>query len=177
MCPQKTPQGHLQKKCREKLSTRPRPQRPQSNADASLQRPRHLVARNTSHSSAICDVRFGSLADICSAEKHVRFASNSDRERRIPAKSHVCFASESGRVRCKPSCPLWANSELMHRNKTVYSKTSSARPSSGSGIVRWSALAVLRLMINSTFVRFGQKADTPMTSCRECWILRRYGGS
>jgi hypothetical protein len=30
------------------------------------------------------DVRFGSLADICSAKGHVRFAPNSDRESEIP---------------------------------------------------------------------------------------------
>jgi hypothetical protein len=46
--------------------------------------------------SANADVRFGSKADICGAARHVRFTPNSDRE--------------SGRVRCKPSCLLWANS-------------------------------------------------------------------
>jgi hypothetical protein len=33
------------------------------------------------------DVRFGSLADICSAKGHVRFAPNSDRESEIPQKA------------------------------------------------------------------------------------------
>src|SRR5262249_17405909 len=37
-------------------------------------------------------VRFGSLADICSAKRHVR------------------FAPKSGHVRCKRECPLWAKS-------------------------------------------------------------------
>src|SRR5262249_39766348 len=32
------------------------------------------------------DVRFGSLADICSAQAHVRFTPNSDRESGLPAK-------------------------------------------------------------------------------------------
>jgi hypothetical protein len=32
------------------------------------------------------DVRFGSLADICSAKGHVRFAPNSDRESGFPHK-------------------------------------------------------------------------------------------
>jgi hypothetical protein len=32
----------------------------------------------------IVDVRFGSLADICSAKGHVRFAPNSDRESGFP---------------------------------------------------------------------------------------------
>jgi hypothetical protein len=34
------------------------------------------------------DVRFGSLADICSAKGHVRFAPNSDRESGFPPKVH-----------------------------------------------------------------------------------------
>jgi len=50
------------------------------------------------------DVRFGALADICSAKGHVRFAPNSDRESEFPktvmsalpadmcsAMAHVCF--------------------------------------------------------------------------------------
>jgi hypothetical protein len=38
---------------------------------------RHLKRRH---------VRFGSLADICSAKGHVRFAPNSDRESGLPQK-------------------------------------------------------------------------------------------
>src|SRR5262245_44391488 len=38
------------------------------------------------------DVRFGSKADICSAQAYVRFTPN------------------SGHVRCTRGCPLWANS-------------------------------------------------------------------
>jgi hypothetical protein len=34
----------------------------------------------------LADVRFGSLADICGAKGHVRFAPNSDRESRFPRK-------------------------------------------------------------------------------------------
>src|SRR3989454_11941070 len=42
---------------------------------------------------------------------------------------------------------------LMHRSKQhLHSSTSSARPSNGSGMVRPSALAVLRLMTSSAFV-------------------------
>jgi hypothetical protein len=40
-------------------------------------------------------VRFGSLADMCGAKGHVRFAPNSDHE-----SDYVCFAPESGRVQC-----------------------------------------------------------------------------
>jgi hypothetical protein len=45
-------------------------------------------------------VRFGSLADICSAKGHVRFAPNSNRESGFPANGHVRFTPESGHVRC-----------------------------------------------------------------------------
>jgi hypothetical protein len=45
-------------------------------------------------------VRFGSLADICSAKGHVRFAPNSDRESGFPANGHVRFAPKSRHVRC-----------------------------------------------------------------------------
>ena len=46
------------------------------------------------------------------------------------------------------ACPLWAK----NGHCAVHSITSSARPSSDIGTVRLSALAVLRLMISSTFV-------------------------
>jgi hypothetical protein len=47
------------------------------------------------------NVRFGSLADICGARGHVRFAPNSDRESRLaqpvmsalPPKADVCGAN------------------------------------------------------------------------------------
>jgi hypothetical protein len=46
------------------------------------------------------DVRFGSLADICSAKGHVRFTPNSDRESgfsqevmsALPPKADICSA-------------------------------------------------------------------------------------
>jgi hypothetical protein len=43
-------------------------------------------------SRKLCDVRFGSKADICSANRHVRFTPNSEHVQRTG------------------SCPLWANS-------------------------------------------------------------------
>jgi hypothetical protein len=55
-------------------------------------------------------VRFGSLADICSAKRHVRFTPNSDRESGHAANDHVCFRPESGRVQRTGSRLLWANS-------------------------------------------------------------------
>jgi hypothetical protein len=47
----------------------------------------------------VAHVRFGSLADICSAKGHVRFAPNGDRESGFPANGHVRFTPESGHVR------------------------------------------------------------------------------
>jgi hypothetical protein len=56
------------------------------------------------------DVRFGSLADICSAKGHVRVAPNNDRESGFPQTVIVRFTPESGHVRCGWGCPLWASS-------------------------------------------------------------------
>jgi len=80
-------------------------------------------------------VRFGSLADICSAKGHVR------------------FNSESGHVRCNYRCRLWANSGLMQRsNSHTYSITSTAVASNVAGTSRPSALAVVTLMTRSNLV-------------------------
>jgi hypothetical protein len=81
------------------------------------------------------NVRFGSLADICSAKNHVR------------------FAPESGHVQCKLGGPLWAKSGLIHCSKEHrYSIISSAAVNNLSEMVSPSALAALRLMISSYFV-------------------------
>src|SRR5262245_19504852 len=58
----------------------------------------------------VCDVRFGSKADMCGATSHVRFTPNSDRESGFPANGHVRFTLESGHVQCNSSCLLWASS-------------------------------------------------------------------
>jgi hypothetical protein len=64
--------------------------------------------------------------------------------------SFAQFATECVRQRNASFSAKW---RLVHRSKRhPYSITSSARPRSGSGTVMPSALAVLRLMINSTFV-------------------------
>ena len=66
---------------------------------------------------------------------------------------NVCYV-----VNCRPKpdmrrLPRWANIGLMHRSKKrLYSITSSAVASSLSGILRPSALAVLRLMTSSYLV-------------------------
>jgi hypothetical protein len=75
------------------------------------------------------DVRFGSEAGISRCNRHVR------------------FTPESGHLQCISRCPLRANSGHL----CAYSINSSARASNGRGIVRPSALAVLRLMISSNF--------------------------
>ena len=93
------------------------------------------------------NVRFGSEADICSAQAHVRFTPNSDRESG-PPQSHVRFTPESGHVRCTSLCLLWANTG----HRVTHSITSLARASSDGGTVRPSALAASRLMTNSNLV-------------------------
>jgi hypothetical protein len=79
------------------------------------------------------DVRFGSLADICTATAHVRFT---------PKSRHL---------QCTSPCLLWAKSGLMRRSKTGYSITSSARASTAGGMESPSAFAVLRLITSSYF--------------------------
>jgi hypothetical protein len=65
----------------------------------------------------------------------------------------VRLTPKSGHQSDVAPCPLCAKSGLMHRSKKDrYSITSSARPSSESGMVRPSALAVFMLMISSTLV-------------------------
>jgi hypothetical protein len=59
-----------------------------------------MLSIKTSRPEGIVYVRFGSLADICSAKGHVRFAPNSDRESGLPQTGHVRFTPESGHVRC-----------------------------------------------------------------------------
>jgi hypothetical protein len=76
------------------------------------------------------DVRFGSKADICNANRHVRFTPN------------------SGHVQCNGPRPLSANSG----HTAIHSITSSALASSVGGTVRPSAFAVLRLITSSNLV-------------------------
>ena len=44
------------------------------------------------------NVRFGSLADICSAKEHFRFSPNSDHESRHAANGHVRRVAKGGKV-------------------------------------------------------------------------------
>ena len=76
------------------------------------------------------DVRFGSKADMCSANRHVRSAPN------------------SGDLQRTNLCPLCARSG----HSALHSINSSARCWSWKGTSRPSAFAVLRLMISSNFV-------------------------
>ena len=71
-------------------------------------------------------VRFGSQADICNTNRHVR------------------FTPESGHVRCTSLCLLWANS-----GHCIYSITSSARATGVGRIVTPNALAVFNLTTRS----------------------------
>jgi hypothetical protein len=73
------------------------------------------------------DVRYGSLADICSATGHVRFTPNSDGKSRHAAKGRVCFTPGSGHVRCKPhALHDWTVRERT-RIKKVMAKSSVVR--------------------------------------------------
>ena len=94
------------------------------------------------------DVRFGPKPDPCAAKTHVRFAPDSDRksERSQPVMSALTpkadMCSAMGYFRFGPKADI----------HFVYSITSSARLCTDCGTVRPSFLAVLRLMISSTFV-------------------------
>jgi hypothetical protein len=65
----------------------------------------------------------------------------------------VRFTPKSGHCSATVGCPFCANSLLMQCSKDAdYSITSSVRPTSASGTMRPSALAVLRLITNSYLV-------------------------
>src|SRR5262249_11785763 len=91
----------------------------------------------------MADVRFGSKADICSAQAHVRFGSLADI---CAATIDVRFTPDSdrksGHVRCNCVCMLRAKSGH-------HSITSSARSKKDSRTERPRALAVLRLTASS----------------------------
>src|SRR5262245_66178091 len=58
---------------------------------------------------AVANVRFGSLADICSAIGCPLYPEQRP-QKRLPGKGHVCFTPESRHLQCTTPCPLWANS-------------------------------------------------------------------
>ena len=66
--------------------------------------------------AAVCDVRFGSKADMCGAKQNVRFTPNSDRESEFPQKAMSALPLKAGHVRCNYGCPLWAKSGHVHRD-------------------------------------------------------------
>ena len=88
---------------------------------------------------------FSPKANIGPQSLQVRSGSKADIDR---SSRDVRFTPKSGHWRAIFRCPLSANSG--HRQ--TYSITSSARPISVLGMLRPSALAVLRLRIISTFV-------------------------
>src|SRR5262249_35276394 len=85
-------------------------------------------------------VRFGSKADICNANRHVRFSPNSDGESEFPQKVMSALPPKADMCR---TC-----ARALH----TYSITSSAIASTPDGIARPSVLAVLRLSTNSNLV-------------------------
>src|SRR6516165_8872517 len=88
--------------------------------------------------------------DTTTALNHVRFGSKAD----IAAPpTNVRFTPESGHRNSVVECPLCAKSRHLQCGKQrLYSITSLARPRSDNGTSIPNALAVLRLMISSTFV-------------------------
>jgi hypothetical protein len=71
---------------------------------------------------------------------------------------------ESGRPCAILRCRRSATSRHMRCRKNRYSITSSARASSGSGMVRPSVLAILRLMTSSTFAQsLPERSKSPRT--------------
>jgi hypothetical protein len=80
------------------------------------------------------DVAYGSFSTNSGRSRDVRYPSNSDQISDITSR-RLCAI----------------NDQTALQKMVAYSITSSARPSSGSGKAMPSALAVLRLMINSTF--------------------------
>src|SRR5262249_42944142 len=65
----------------------------------------NMVAVQVSLVKTLRNVRFGSKADICSAQAHVRFTPNSD-------------------IKCDIAEWLWAKSGPMHRGKQIFIPTS-----------------------------------------------------
>jgi hypothetical protein len=87
-------------------------------------RSEQVIVLDQATTREVAHVRSGSLADICSAKGHVRFAPNSDRKSGFPQTAMSAlprFTPESGRVRCSYRCPLWAKSG----HSAIYSITSS----------------------------------------------------
>src|SRR5262245_23007817 len=76
----------------------------------------------------------------------------SDRDHPEDAVTHVRFAPKADKRADVSLSPLCATCGFMQCSKGRYSITLSARTKIESGIVRPSALAVLRLITNSNFV-------------------------
>jgi hypothetical protein len=100
---------------------------------------RHLKRRH---------VRFGSLADICSAKGHVRFAPNSDRESEFPQTVMSALPSKADMCGATTNVCFGPKADIALR----HSITSSARNRNDSGIFRLSVFAVFKLIANSYFV-------------------------
>src|SRR5215813_8748749 len=67
-------------------------------------------------------------------------------------------------LRTSPEVQEVPTSDICGATKVAYSITSSARPSSGSGMVRPSVLAILRLMTSSTFAQsLPERSKSPRT--------------
>src|SRR5262245_58540746 len=91
------------------------------------------------------DHLYKSIAGKSYCRKDAAFESKADIQR---PRKHVRTTPKSRHVRCNSPRVLWANSG----HSIVYSINSSARRSSGNGMLMPSDLAAFRLMANSNLV-------------------------
>ena len=102
--------------------------------------------RCASQQISAADVRFGSKADICGAQRHVRFTPNSDRKSGLPQRGMSALPR-------KRTCAVQLGMSALGQKRTlVHSMITSTRCRNRSGMLRSNAFAVLRLMTNSYFV-------------------------
>ena len=82
------------------------------------------------------DVRFGSKADMCSANRHVRFSPNSDRENEFPqgsfAKADIYKRAKVNGVRvCRRCCR--SNADFARLAAVIINRFLLCTPTNGSG--------------------------------------------
>jgi hypothetical protein len=83
------------------------------------------------------DVRFGSIADVCTA------------------KGHVCFTPESGHVQCTSSCLLWANNGHRGEEATAFEDSYLCNGHTANGACELYLLLIIDLTMpaNGTLFR------------------------
>src|SRR5262249_5208079 len=116
----------------------------------------------------------GAAVDCCAAGfqlAYVRFGSGADITQ---SPGNVRFTPESGHRPTRRECPLCANSDLTRCTKAALFDHLAARPSSGSGHVIPSALAVLTLSTSSTLMDCWTGRSAGLSPLKpNCWVLLR----